>query len=46
MHAPSGMGTEPLFQPEAKPVVYIVPVENLLGQLALVPHARSGRDAA
>jgi hypothetical protein len=40
------MGIELLYQQEPTPVVFIVPVKNILGRLALVPHARSGRDAA
>ena len=35
-------GTKLLYQPEPKPVVYIVPVKNILGRLALVPYGEHG----
>jgi hypothetical protein len=31
-------GTKLLYQPEPKPVVYIVPTKNILGRLALAPY--------
>ena len=36
-------GTKLLYQPEPKPVVYIVPVKNILGRSALVPYGSTGR---
>ena len=35
-------GTKLLYQPEPKPVVYIVPVHHILGRLALVPYGAHG----
>ena len=35
-------GTKLLYQPEPKPVVYIVPISNILGRLALVPYGAHG----
>jgi hypothetical protein len=35
-------GTKLLYQPEPKPVVYIIPVKNILGRLALVPYGAHG----
>ena len=31
-----------LYQPEPKPVVYIVPIQNILGRLALAPYGEHG----
>ena len=36
------IGTKLLYQPEPKPVVYIVPIRNILGRLALVPYGKHG----
>ena len=30
-------GTKQLYQPETKPVVYIVPITSILGRLPLIP---------
>ena len=35
-------GTKLLYQPEPKPVVYIIPVKDILGRLALVPFGVHG----
>ena len=35
-------GTKLLYQPEPKPVVYIVPINYILGRLALVPYGAHG----
>ncbi len=35
-------GTKLLYQPEPEPVVYIIPVKNILGRLALVPYGAHG----
>ena len=35
-------GTKLLYQPEPKPVVYIVPIRNILGRLALAPCCEHG----
>ena len=35
-------GTKLLYQPEPKPVVYIIPVKDILGRLALVPFGEHG----
>jgi hypothetical protein len=33
---------ELLYQPEPKPVVYVVPIRNILGRLALTPYGEHG----
>jgi hypothetical protein len=38
----SGTQAKLLYQPEPKPVVYIIPVKNILGRLALVPYGAHG----
>ena len=35
-------GTKLLYQPAPQPIVYIVPVTDILGRLALVPYGETG----
>ena len=35
-------GTKLLYQPQPQPVVYIVPIQNILGRLALAPYGEHG----
>ncbi len=35
-------GTKLLYQPQPQPVVYIVPIQNILGRLALAPYCEHG----